>query len=146
MGKSAIAFLREAVAGFPFRLSHMLTDNGSCFTPTFATACTQLGAEYRHTRPRTPQTNGMVERFNGRIGSEVLGITIHSHRDLEQLLRGSNAAYNDRRQRVLDGVGAWRPAETAEFLSHAAQRRIDTGLASRIMRLSTWTARATSPP
>ena len=45
----------------------------------------------------------MVERFNGRIGTEVLGIAIYSHRDLEQLLRGFNAAYNDRRQRVLDG-------------------------------------------
>jgi transposase InsO family protein len=82
---------------------HVLTDNGSCFTPAFEKACAQLGAEYRHTRPRTPQTNGMVERFNGRIGSEVLGITIYSHRDLEQLLRGFNAAYNTRRQRVLDG-------------------------------------------
>lgn len=60
--------------------------------PTLATACAALGAEYRHTRPRTPQMNGMVERFNGRIGSEVLGITIWSHRDLEQLLRGFNAA------------------------------------------------------
>ena len=47
--------------------------------------------------------NGMVERFNGRIGSEVLGINIYSHRALEQLLRGFNAAYNDRRQRMLDG-------------------------------------------
>ena len=45
----------------------------------------------------------MVERFNGRVGSEVLGITIHSHRQLEQLLRGFNAAYNARRQRVLKG-------------------------------------------
>ncbi len=45
----------------------------------------------------------MVERFNGRIASEVLGITIYSHRDLEQLLRGFNAAYNARRQRVLSG-------------------------------------------
>jgi hypothetical protein len=44
-----------------------------------------------------------VERFHGRVGSEVLGITIYSHRDLEQLLRGFNAAYNARRQRVLDG-------------------------------------------
>jgi hypothetical protein len=35
--------------------------------------------------------------------SEVLGITIYSHRDLEQQLRGFNAAYNIRRQRVLDG-------------------------------------------
>ncbi len=81
----------------------MLTDNGSCFTPAFAKACTSLGAQYRHTRPRTPQTNGMVERFNGRISSEVLGINIYSHRALEQLLRGFNTAYNARRQRVLDG-------------------------------------------
>jgi len=49
-----------------------------------------------------PQTNGMVERFNGRIGSEVLAITIYSHDQLEQLLRGFNAAYNARRQRVLE--------------------------------------------
>ena len=81
----------------------MLTDNGSCFTPAFAKACTDLGAQYRHTRPRTPQTNGMVERFNGRISSEVLGINIYSHRALEQLLRGFNTAYNARRQRALDG-------------------------------------------
>jgi len=100
--QSAIAFLREAAAAFPFRLTHVLTDNGSCFTPAFAKACADLGAQYRHTRPRTPQTNGMVERFNGRVGSEVLAITIYSHRQLEQLLRGFNAAYNARRQRVLE--------------------------------------------
>ena len=100
---SAIAFLRDAATAFPFQLTHMLTDNGSCLTPAFARTCAELGAQYRHTKPRTPQTNGMVERFNGRIGSEVLGIIIYSHRDLEQLLQGFNAAYNDRRQRVLDG-------------------------------------------
>ena len=101
--KSAIAFLREAAAAFPFRLTHVLTDNGSCFTPAFARACAELGAEYRHTKPYSPHTNGMVERFNGRVGSEVLGITTPFHQDLEQLLRGFNAAYNARRQRVLDG-------------------------------------------
>ncbi len=101
--RSAIAFLREAAAAFPFRLTHVLTDNGSCFTPAFAKACAALGAEYRHTRPYSPHTNGMVERFNGRVGAEVLGITIHSHAQLERLLRGFNAAYNARRQRVLGG-------------------------------------------
>jgi transposase InsO family protein len=101
--KSAIAFLREAAAAFPFRLTHVPTDNGSCFTPRFAKVCAELGAEYRHTKPRSPQTNGMVERFNGRVASEVLGITIWSHKDLEELLRGFNAAYNARRQRVLKG-------------------------------------------
>ena len=43
----------------------------------------------------------MVERFNGRVSSEVLGINIYSHRALEQVLRGFNVAYNARRQRVL---------------------------------------------
>jgi len=45
----------------------------------------------------------LVERFNGQVGSEVLCITIYSHSDLEQLLRGFNAAYNARRQCVLNG-------------------------------------------
>ena len=99
---SAIAFLREAAAAFPFRMTHVLTDNGSCFTQAFAQVCTELGAQYRHTKPRLPQTNGMVERFNGRIGSEGLAITISSQHQLEQLLRGFNAAYNARRQRVLE--------------------------------------------
>jgi len=94
--------LREAAAAFPFRLTHVLTDNGSCFSPAFAKVCAELGAEYRHTRPYSPHTNGMVERFNGRVGGEVLGITIYSHAQLERLLRGFNAAYNARRQRVLD--------------------------------------------
>jgi transposase InsO family protein len=101
--RSAIEFLREAAAAFPFRITHVLTDNSSCFTPRFARVCAELSAEYRHTRPRSPQTNGMVERFNGRVSSEGLDITIWSHTDLEDLLRGFNAAYNARRQRVLEG-------------------------------------------
>jgi transposase InsO family protein len=84
-------------------MTHGLTDNGSCFTQAFAKVCAELGAEYRHIKPRTPQTNGMVERFNGRISAEVLAITLYSHDQLEQLLRGFNAAYNARRQRVLEG-------------------------------------------
>src|SRR5215213_9017017 len=47
--RSAIAFLHEAAAAFPFRMTHVLTDNGSCFTPAFAKACAALGADYRHT-------------------------------------------------------------------------------------------------
>ena len=35
---------------------------------------------------------------------EVLGITLYSHADLETVLGGFNAAYNGRRQRVLDGL------------------------------------------
>jgi transposase InsO family protein len=101
---SATAFLKDALAAFPFRVTHILTDRGSCFTAdAFERACRTLGVEHRKTRPYTPRTNGTAERFNGRVQREVLGITVASHRDLERLLVGFNAAYNARRQRVLDG-------------------------------------------
>jgi transposase InsO family protein len=103
--ESAVAFLKEAVAAFPFKLTHVLTDRGSCFTADgFEVACRRLGVEHRKTRPYTPQTNGLAERFNGRVQREVLGITIYSHADLEDLLHGFNQAYNARRQRVLKGA------------------------------------------
>jgi transposase InsO family protein len=101
---SAKAFLEEALAAFPFRVTRLLTDRGSCFTAEgFERRCRELGVEHRKTRPYTPRTNGMVERFNGRVQREVLGITVAGHRDLERLLAGFNSAYNARRQRVLDG-------------------------------------------
>src|ERR1044071_4919575 len=102
--RSAVAFLTEAIRAFPFQATHVLTDRGSCFTADgFEAACQRLGVEHRKTRPYTPRSNGMVERFNGRVQREVLGITIASHRDLETLLHGFNQAYNARRQRVLKG-------------------------------------------
>jgi transposase InsO family protein len=101
---SARAFLEEALAAFPFRVTHVLTDRGSCFTAEgFERACRRLGVEHRKTRPYTPRTNGMAERFNGRVQREVLGITVAGHHDLERLLKGFNRAYNTRRQRVLGG-------------------------------------------
>ncbi len=102
--RSAVAFLKEAVAAFPFRITHVLTDRGSCVTADgFERACRRLGILHRKTRPYTPRTNGTGERFNGRVQREVLGLTIASHRELERLLVGFNGAYNARRQRVLDG-------------------------------------------
>src|SRR5918993_1570800 len=102
---SAVAFLKEAVQAFPFTVTHVLTDRGSCFTADgFEAACREVTVQHRTTRPYTPKTNGMVERFNGRVQREVLGITIHSHADLEILLQGFNRAYHARRQRVLTGV------------------------------------------
>jgi transposase InsO family protein len=78
---SAVAFLTEALAAFPFRVTHVLTDRGSCFTAEgFEKACRRHGVEHRKTRPYTPGTNGMAERFNGRVQREVLGITVASHR------------------------------------------------------------------
>jgi|SRR5215212_7722117 len=100
---SAVAFLKEAVQAFPFRVSHVLTDRGSCFTADgFEAVCRTLGVEHRKTRPYTP-TNGMVERFNGRIQREVLGIRLPATAIWRPCCVASIKAYNARRQRVLKG-------------------------------------------
>ena len=102
---NAVDFLRKAKRAFPFRITHILTDRGSCFTAdAFEKACAELKVPHRQTKAYTPQTNGMVERFNGRIASDVLGINVAGHADLEILLTSFNRAYNQRRQRVLHGL------------------------------------------
>ncbi len=50
--RNAIAFLREAAAASPFRITHVLTDDVSPFIPHFVDVCTELGAGYRLTRRR----------------------------------------------------------------------------------------------
>jgi transposase InsO family protein len=59
---------------------------------------------HRQIKAYTPQTNGMVERFNGRVASDVPGINVAGHADLEILLTSFNRAYNRRRQRGLQGL------------------------------------------
>ena len=100
---SAVAFLEEALRAFPFRVTHLLTDRGSCFTADgFEKTCRERNVEHRKTKPYTPKTNGMVERFNGRVQRQVLGILVSSHRELEHLLAGLHLAYNGRPQRALN--------------------------------------------
>jgi transposase InsO family protein len=52
---SAIAFLKEAIAAFPFKITHVLTDRGSCFTADgFEEACRTLRVQLRMAKPYTP--------------------------------------------------------------------------------------------
>lgn len=105
---SARRFLKALHTACPVRISRLLTDNGKEFTDRlfasrgrepsgnheFDRLCVELGIEHRLTRPRTPQTNGMVERFNGRI-SEVLNTHhFNSALDLEHTLLRYVALYN----------------------------------------------------
>jgi transposase InsO family protein len=87
----AMAFSSEALATFPFKVTHVLTDRGSCFTAgRFEAACRKLGIDHCKTKPYTPQSNSMVERFDGRIGRKVLITSIGTHDALERLLHGYN--------------------------------------------------------
>lgn len=100
----AVASLPKPAGAFPFQLTPVLTDNGSVTQGSLPRNRHRPRRVLPYTRPRTPQTNGVVERFNGRISSEALGINITSYCALEQLLRGFNTVYNAGCQRVLDGI------------------------------------------
>nr|QJS02351.1 Mobile element protein [Klebsiella pneumoniae]URH11128.1 Mobile element protein [Klebsiella pneumoniae] len=60
----------------------------------FDRLCKQLGIEHRLIPPRHPQTNGMVERFNGRISDIVNQTRFGSAAELESTLRNYVKIYN----------------------------------------------------
>jgi len=113
---NARRFLRDLERARPIRIRTILTDRaigkplvretmarGKEFTDRlfglrkraatgsheFDTLCAALEIEHRLTPPKSPQTNGMVERFNGRIeevlqshhfrSGEQLGTTLHRY-------------------------------------------------------------------
>jgi transposase InsO family protein len=105
---SARSFLKAVHAACPMKIVKLLTDNGKEFTDRlfasrerepsgeheFDRLCTELGIEHRLTQPRTPKTNGMVERFNGRIADVLKTHRFQSGQDLEQTLLRYVALYN----------------------------------------------------
>ncbi|SMX33444.1 Integrase core domain protein [Maliponia aquimaris] len=56
--------------------------------------CAELGIEHRLTPPMHPQTNGMVERFNGRIEDVLQSHRFQSGEDLEQTILRYVHLYN----------------------------------------------------
>ena len=105
---SARAFLKEVHEACPLRITKLLTDNGKEFTDrlfasrerkpsgehVFDKQCQAYGIEHRLTKPRTPRTNGMVERFNGRIADVLKTHRFHDGEDLEQTLLRYVVLYN----------------------------------------------------
>ena len=86
---TAAAFLDRFLDRFPLAVHTILTDNGSEFTDRFAVdkkakpqdrpsgdhafdrVCAARAIAHRLTQPFRPQTNGMVERFNRRLGEHL---------------------------------------------------------------------------
>lgn len=105
---NARRFLRDLERAAPMRITRVLTDNGKAFTdrlfglrkrsPTgqheFDLLCAELGIEHRLAPPMRPQTNGMVERFNGRIEDVLQSHRFQSGEDLEQTLLRYVHLYN----------------------------------------------------
>lgn len=105
---AARSFLNTLHKACPARITHILTDNGKEFTDRlfgtrdrnatgnheFDQLCLALGIEHRLTQPRTPQTNGMVERFNGRIADILRTHHFRSGEELETALMRYAWLYN----------------------------------------------------
>ena len=105
---NARRFLRDLARAAPMKITRVLTDNGKAFTDRlfglrkraatgqheFDQLCTDLGIEHRLTPPMRPQTNGMVERFNGRIEDVLQSHRFKNGEDLEQTILRYVALYN----------------------------------------------------
>ena len=105
---NARRFLRDLHRACPIRIAKILTDNGKEFTDRlfasrarapsgtheFDQLCAELGIEHRLTPPKSPQTNGMVERFNGRISDVLKTNRFDNALDLEQTLMRYVHLYN----------------------------------------------------
>jgi len=94
---SAQGFLQRLIKAAAFTIEKVLTDR-FCATgerePTGDHPFDQVCTEHRLITPRHPQTNGMIERFNGRI-AEVLATTrFDSAKSLEQNLLHYVKVYN----------------------------------------------------
>ena len=105
---NARRFLRDLERACPLCIRTILTDNGKEFTdrlfglrkrsPTgqheFDQLCGELGIEHRLAPPQHPQTNGMVERFNGRIEEVLQSHHFRSGEELETTLHRYVLLYN----------------------------------------------------
>lgn len=84
---NAQEFVCRCISFFPFKITHILTDNGLEFTNALLISkkgkcctkpskvnelCQKEQIEHRLTPPHTPKTNGMVERVNGIIKSNTI--------------------------------------------------------------------------
>lgn len=104
---SSVDFLNRLEHTAPMKIVNLLTDNGSQFTDRFTSKkreptgrhrfdvrCKALKIEHRLCPPRHPQTNGMVERFNGRISEVVSQTRFASAAELQATLESYLKTYN----------------------------------------------------
>jgi transposase InsO family protein len=114
---AATSFLNALHKAAPFRIKTLLADNGREFTDRafgkrerdasgqheFDGPCAALGIEHRLTKPRHSQTNGMVERFNGRLNQVLKSHRFNRAHDPQTTLHRFACLYNELLpQRALD--------------------------------------------
>ena len=106
--ENATGFLARLIKKAPFKASKVLTDNGKEFTDRFCATgegepignllfdkvCRENEIEHRLIKPRKPQKNGMVERFNGRVAGILKTISFSSSEQIASVLRNYGRIYD----------------------------------------------------
>ena len=139
---SSVDFLRRVAKAAPLKITKLLTDNGSQFTDRFTSKakepsshhafdvqCKAQGIERRLAPPRHPQTNGMVERFNGRISEVCKQTRFANAAELESTLMNYQDTYNHHiPQRALNHLSPiealqnWRDKSPELFIKRVYKR------------------------
>ena len=139
---SSMDFLRRLKGVAPMVIQKVLTDNGSQFTDRFTSAgnrpsgnhafdlgCAEFGIEHRLAPPRHPQTNGMVERFNGRISGLVAQTRFSSAAELDSTLKLYLSIYNHsipqralHHQTPIQALKAWREKKPELFVKRVYEQ------------------------
>jgi transposase InsO family protein len=134
--RSSTDFLRRLKPAAPMEIKTILTDNGSQFTDRFTSkartpsgkhvfdlACKAMDIEHRLCPPRHPQTNGMVERFNGRISELVKQTRFKSAAELDLTLANYWLTYNQLipqralgHQTPVQALAAWQAKKPELFV------------------------------
>lgn len=133
MGKT---FLEKVIAFYPYSIHYILTDNGPEFSYKFLpkrrqtkkehpfdTVCKSFKIQHRTIKFRHPWTNGMVERFNGKIKVKVIKRYIFAGKeDLEVKLICYLNSYNF--DVKLKQLGYKTPADYLQSTYHHCIQRI----------------------
>ena len=98
---AATLFFRSIRETFPYRIEHILTDNGSEFMKDFDLELRRLCLSHWHTYPKNPKMNAHDERFNRSIQEEF--IDFHDHLLLDPV------AFNDKMVDYLIWFNTERP-------------------------------------
>jgi len=95
--QNAEDFMNRCLEFFPFKITHVLTDNGFEFTNKLIKSkkgtykakngrldkvCEKNNIDHRLTKPGTPKTNGMVERVNNTIKTGTIKKIEYENKDL----------------------------------------------------------------
>lgn len=102
-------FLKLVLASYPYQIHYILTDNGGEFSYNFLPknkrpknklhpfdqVCQENKVDHRTIKFKHPWTNGMVERFNGKVKTKVFKHYLFSgEKDLKEKLNWYLNSYN----------------------------------------------------